>query len=212
MRNRKEKKTKLALAVTGLVIASLFFALSFHIYSPKVVELSESMKRGLLKWYIDGSGLFYPIQEKASIVLKESIETGVYKYPDHLIENFTRRPFVFSPTDVGAGLDYSLATVVENQDATYIDGWASLQTEDDDSQITFVLLESPSQILAIQALPIRRPDIAATLSTRESKDLGFGVIIRKEMIRPGRYRVGIYVKKGEWGGIGFSEKYIEITE
>ena len=208
----KRKKNKLALAVTGLVAASLFFALSFHIYSPMVVEISQSMKRGILKWHIDGSGLFYPIQEKANKVLKESIETGVYKYPDHLIEEFTRRPLVFYPTDVGAGLDYSLDTVVENQDAAYIDGWVFLQTEEKNRQITFVLLESPRQILAVRALSIRRPEIAADFPNRDPKDLGFGVMIKKEMIRPGRYRVGVYVKRGERGGIRFSEKYIEITE
>ncbi len=208
----KRKKYKLPLAVTVLVVASLFFALSFHIYSPKVVELSESMKRGLLRWHIDGSGLMYPIQEKANKVLKESIETGIYRYPNRLIEEFTRKPFVFSPTDVGAGLDYILETVVENPDAAYVDGWVSLQTENDNRQITFVLLESPRQVLAIRAHPIRRPEIAAIFPTRDPKDLGFGVIIRKEMLRPGRYKVGVYVKRGELGGIRFSDQYIEITE
>jgi len=208
----KRKKHRLALALTGLVAASLFFAFSIHLYSPKIVEISETMKRGLLKWHVDGSGLFYPFQEEANEILKESIERDVYKYPDRLIEEFTRGPFVFSPADVGAGLDYFLDTVVENQEFVYVDGWVFLQTEDDDRQTTFVLLRSRRQTVAIPTLPIRRTEIAATFPTRNPKDLGFGVMIRKEMIRPGRYRVGVYVKRGERGGMGFSEKYIEINE
>ena len=129
-----------------------------------------------------------------------------------MIEEFTRRPFVFSPAGVGAGLDFSLDTVVENQEFVYVDGWVYLYTEDDNRQATFVLLKSSSKIVAVQALPIRRTEIGATFPGRDPKDLGFGVMIKKEMIVPGRYRVGIYVKRGERGGMEFSEKYIQINE
>ncbi len=208
----QRKKYRLTLILTGFLASLLFFGFSFKLYSPKVVEISESLKRGLLRWHVDGSGLYYPFQEEANEMLRESIERGVYKYPDRLIEEFTRRPFLFSTTDVGAHLDYSLDVVVENKEFAYVDGWAFLQVEDDDRQNTFVLLRSSRQTVIFPTLPIRRTEIAASFPTRDPKDLGFGVMIRKEMMRPGRYRVGIYVKRGEQGGLGFSERYIEINE
>jgi len=204
------KKSLIYAAATGLLVASVFSAVSFSLYSPKVVSISESIKRGLLKWPINGQGLYYPFPAKANKILKESIEKAVYKYPDDVFKNFIRRPHAIHPNKFNQNLRYFLDTVASNEDYIYVDGWAFLSTKNAGRQKISVILNSAQKSFIAATIPIRRPDIAAKFHSRRLENSGFAVLIRKKGLPPGKYRVGIAVVSRQEKSLDFSQKYVAI--
>jgi len=177
------------------------------------VEYSEALKRGILSWRVDGSGLFYPEPTtEASIILKEAIKKSVYKYPEKILREFSSTPRVFSEANINKGLEYSIDTVAENNEYVYVDGWAFLTAEKINKQTTLVVLRSSEHTFAAPTAIIRRPDVAAVFRLRSLKSSGFGALFRKTMIQPGRYEVGVYVESIGDRGLDFSEKYVEIKK
>lgn len=199
-------------AIPGLLSASLFFFASVRWNSPKVVEISETLRCGLVKWYVDGSGLLYPFSVKANRILNEAIKKSVYRYPSHILEEFMHRPYVFSKEVVLSNLEYVIDTVVENDKYIYIDGWALVSRHQTRKQRTLIILKSSKQTFFVRTAPVRRPDLAILFQSRGVKESGFGSLFSKSMIPPGRYQIGIYVESGEKRGLAFSDKYVEIKK
>ena len=55
-------------------------------------------------------------------------------------------------------------------------------------------------------------DVAAVFHSSSLKKSGFGALIRKEAVQPGRYEIGVYVESNGIKGIRFSGKFVEIKK
>jgi len=209
----RQKRYFVLVAVTGLVLAMGFFTISSIKYTSRVVEYSEALKRGILSWRVDGSGLYYPEPTtEASMILKEAIKKSVYKYPENILREFSSTPHVFREDNLNKSLKYSIDTVAENNECVYVDGWAFLTAEKVYKQTTLVVLRSSEHTFAAPTAIIRRPDVAAVFQLRSLKSSGFGALIGKTVIQPGRYEIGVYVESFGDKGLGFSGKYVEIKK
>jgi len=178
------------------------------------VEYSENLKRGLLRWYVDGSGLLllYPYPERGSTILNEAIKKSVYKYPENILQEFSSTPYDFRKDNSSRSLENSIDTVVENDEYIYVDGWAYLSAKNIDKQTTLVVLRSSDRTFAAPTVTTRRPDVAAHYRSRSLNNSGFGALISKRMIPPGRYEVGVYAERCDERGLNFSGKHIEVKK
>lgn len=207
----QRKRLHLFVAITGLIVALAFFTVSSSLYIPKVVESSEGFKRGLLRWYVDGEGLRYPFPEEASRLLNESIEKSIYKFPENIIKEFKKTPYVFRKKDIHRHPVFSIDTVAENDEYAYIDGWAFLSAEALPGEKISVVLESSEQAFAFPTVTIIRPDLVDYFGSSSLKRSGFGVLISKRMIQPGRYEVGVYTESKDDRGLSYSGEYIDVN-
>ena len=208
----QRKRSCVYVAVPALLLAMMFFIVSSSLYSPRVVENSEALRRGLLTWYVDGSGLFHPHPAKARIFLNEAVEKSVYRYPENILKEFNSTPYVFPKDNINKSLKNHVDTVVENDEYIYVDGWAYLRAKNIEKQTTLVLLRSPEHTIACPTVPIKRPDVAEHFQSRSLKHSGFGALISKKMIQLGKYEVGVYVESYDDRALSFSGKYVEIKK
>ncbi len=198
--------------VAGLVLALGFFTISSIKYTPKVVEYSEVLKRGAIRWLVDQSGLRYPDPRKATIALDEAIRKFVYKYPESFFKEFLSTPHVFQEENINKDLKAAFDKVSESTEYVYVDGWAYISAKNIDKQTTLVVLKSQEHTLAASTGTFRRPDVAAVFHSSSLKNSGFGALISKKTIQPGMYEVGVYVESYGDRGISFSGKYVEIKK
>ena len=198
--------------LTGLILALVFFTVSFTLYSPKVEEYSETLKRGLIRWHVDGSGLFYPYPEKASDLLNKLIEKSIYRFPENIPKEFSKSPSAFHENNITRRLESYIDSIAENDEYVYVDGWALFLGEKTNRQTTSIVLRSSEHTLAVPTVTIRRPDLATHFRSRRLKKSGFGVLISKKMLQPGRYELGVYTKSSMGSGLNFSGKHILIKK
>lgn len=208
----QRKRYFLRVAVTGLVLASGFFTISTIKYTPRVEEYSADLRRGALRWLVDQSGLRYPEPSKASIALDEAIRKFVYKYPEKFFKDFLSTPHVFREDNISKSLKTGWDKVAESEEYVWVDGWAYLPTKIMDKQTRLVVLRSPEHTLAAPTGTIRRPDVAAIFRSRSLKNSGFGALISKKTIQPGKYEIGVYVESYGDRGVTFSGEFVEIKK
>ncbi|UCC39462.1 MAG: hypothetical protein JSV96_17030 [Candidatus Aminicenantes bacterium] len=206
---QKKKKEKYV-ALVGLLVASGFFFASSYNYTPDVIRNSETLRRGLLSWYVDGTGLFYPYPVKANLILNKASNNELYRIPEKLLQEFSGEPHIFDEKDFNKKLRFSIAKFAENADYIYIDGWAHLINAGIRNQEILIIFKSSDHIFAVPTHSIKRPDVAAIFKSAELSHSGFGVLIKKSLLQPGRYQIGLYVEHLEDSAISFTERYIEI--
>lgn len=210
----RQKKFHFYVALTGLILAMTFFFFSVYLYSSKEVGNSEHLRRGLLRWHVEGKGLNYPIDEKVNRIFNESIEKGVFKFPEKILQEFSQTPYDFRTEPISGSVKAFIDIIAENDLYIYIDGWAFLDTEEKTKEMTWLVLKSVEHTLAVPTVAIRRPDLVASFSSKHIKKSGFGVLVSKGTIPPGKYEVGVYTenrsKDKDENGIWFSGLFIEI--
>jgi len=210
------KRFHFYVGLVGVMAAMTFFIASINLYSSRVEGNSENLRRGLLRWYVEGKGLSYPFIEKASQILRESMERGVYRYPREILEEFSTTPDVFRQDRGEGNILPFIDTIAENDEYVYIDGWAFLEKRKGKKQRTRLVLKSPDHSLAFPTVTITRPDLVVEYLSRDLKDSGFGVLVRKGLIQPGRYEIGVYtearIEDTVESGLWFSGKSIDIKK
>lgn len=210
----RHKRFHFYVALTGLIVAMTFFFLSVNLFTPKVVGNSELLRRGMLRWHVEEKGLNFPVEKSVNRILNESIKKSVYKYPEDIFQKFLQTPHDFRIGPISGVVRAFIDIIAENDAYIYIDGWAFLKTEEKQEEMTWLVLKSAEHTFAVPTVAIRRPDLVAAFSSRHLSKSGFGVLVSKEMIPPGRYEVGAYTKvrskDKDDNGLWFSGRFIEI--
>jgi len=206
---QKKRKEKYV-AFIGLLVASGFFLVSSYGYTPAVFKISETLRRGLLTWYVNGSGLYYPDPVKANMILNKASNNKLFQISENLLQEFSGEPHIFNEKNFNKKLRFSIRKFAENADYLYIDGWAHIINTGTHNQKILIIFKSPDHIFAVPTNSVRRLEVAANSKSAKLSKSGFGVLIKKNLLQPGRYQIGIYAENRDDRAIVFTERYILI--
>lgn len=179
----------------SLAIALSFSLLSFRLYRDEVLDVSRGLDQGFEYWWKTGEhGLIHPDFRKASGILLEAISRGHLRLPDAFVERQGARPVAVALPPPGDAIAIHLDAPHQDERALLLSGWAQV-AEDAERQDLAVVLRSKDRTLVFQARPVLRAGLEGSSRPRRLLHSGFRALVPKRAVEPGRYRVGILVRR-----------------
>ncbi|TEB04615.1 hypothetical protein Psch_03376 [Pelotomaculum schinkii] len=105
---------------------------------------------------------------------------------------------------------YCVDNIVESQikwkDCIQIEGWGFIREKDNVNTKTYVVLRSEDNAYAFDVVSRYRPDVRRQFASILNQDaIGFGASISKNIIKDGRYDVGLYIDNGDDKALAFND-------
>ncbi len=185
-------------AFAAALVASLAFSLaSFLVYGDRLDGLSTRLAEGYERWWLRGDGgLQYPDFRTANTQLLAALDGGWLRPPPDWFERHAAWPVPRDPPPADGTVEVRLDLVSQDERALYLSGWARAGSAE--GQQVEIVLRGPRRTLVFPARSIPRVDLPAGRPelTRHLLMSGFRAIVPKQALRPGRYSVGVLVRRG----------------
>jgi hypothetical protein len=101
--------------------------------------------------------------------------------------------------------------VVETPQGTQIDGWAFIDKADAVGSAISLVLERNGTQSMFPATKVARADVAKAFGKAGLDASGFSGVIGKGALPPGRYRLGLYVKRDGQEGLMYTNKTVSLN-
>ena len=113
--------------------------------------------------------------------------------------------------NVRIGIDV-VEAVGQEDEFTYIGGWAFIEDRDIETSRIYVVLKSDSATYVFDAIQFERHDVAAAFfdSGWNVKQPGFKARITRQQVRGGDYLLGIYIRKGDIDALSYTDRRLRF--
>ncbi len=200
-------------AFAAALVGSIAFSLaSFHVYRDRLDGLSQRLAEGYERWWLEGNGgLQYPDFRTADTHLLGGLDAGWLRPPPAWLDRHAAWPIPRDPPPADGAVEVRLDLVSQDERALFLSGWARAGSAE--GQAVEIVLRSPQRALVFPArsvprvdLPAGRPELARHLLMS-----GFRVIVPKQALPAGRYRVGVLVRRGGREHLTMLRRQVEVS-
>ncbi|PAW68812.1 MAG: hypothetical protein B9S34_01190 [Opitutia bacterium Tous-C1TDCM] len=134
----------------------------------------------------------YPDPARADALIREAESRGIYRLPELEALHFARPPAlpVRAATEIGDAT-YFIEDVALDRAEVRVRGWAIRRDETARPGDIAVVFRTPDQMVAYEALPQVRPDVAESIARWDGIHAGFELRLRRERLPQGSLQVGI---------------------
>jgi hypothetical protein len=207
------------LCLTGCLVSSLAFSFfSFQLYRDELVKVSVNLRLGFEYWWKTGEGgLIHPSLRKANGLILTAVERGHLRLPDEFLERQAARPISVVLPRPGRSVEMAIDVLHQDERALVISGWAHFAGTAQGQQVAIVL-KSRERVLVFPAHSVARADLLDWFGQpqdprrfRELADSGFRVVVHQRDIEPGRYRLGLLLRRGGHTRLGYHEEAIVVS-
>jgi hypothetical protein len=99
---------------------------------------------------------------------------------------------------------------VQDEHFVQIAGWGYIKDRNSENSEIYAVLVSDKKRYIFVTQSEKRPDVTAHFKTFNFDDSGFSVVISKDTLESGKYRLGIYIKKDDLEAFKYTDKIIPI--
>ncbi len=198
-------------SVLGFTIG--LYGLSFWHGRPYLIQQSYYLKYGMTAYQagLGEPGLSYPSQELARSILEESRRLGVYEPPNLPEEELNGKIEVELPQESKGILDYAYEAHLDTLGNLRIDhGWTYLKGYSTYGSEIFVVLRSEKESLVFKTMRELRADVSRAKKNPGLDNSGFTFFYPCRKLKPGKYRVGLYVQSVYWLFPGWVREGLEF--
>lgn len=196
LKNRSLSKTGWEINFPVEKLGSGQHRLEFH------AMLSDSSLVSLISWrglrHIDINIDFVKkLKEKEINEVKSSIP-GLKKLPPISLPLETKN------------ITYFFDIFNQEKNSLEIRGWAFINDKSSENSLIQISLSSDKNSYLINTIFVKRPDVTAHFKSLNVDDSGFSLVIAKEEIEIGKYKLGIYIKKDNIEAFQYTDRVIKI--
>lgn len=198
--------------VVAVVAAAAFCATSFHLYRGEVAVLTTALAEGYERWWLRGDGgLYHPDFRTANEALLRGLDAGWLRPPPEWLDAHAAWPIPRDPPRADGAVRFQLDVTGQDERAVYLSGWAHAGAARE--QDVELVLRDESRTLVFPATSVLRgdldPDEPGTL--RSLAHSGFRVLVPRQALPPGRYTVGVLVRRGGREHLSYRRHPLEVT-
>jgi hypothetical protein len=196
----------------ALAVSLLFCAASFAAYAGEVRALSGRLEAGLERWWSSGEGgLFHPDLRKADFYLLRSYGRGLLRPTPQLVARERVGPTRLPPAEADGGVKLRLDALHHAEGVLLAAGVAWAGASAREQQVELVL-GSDRALYAFPAHPVARSDLPGDdpKSAWRLGRSGFRALAATDDLPPGRYRVGVRVRRGDSVHLSFSRRTLVL--
>ena len=118
-----------------------------------------------------------------------------------------------STPDPTNNITFAIGKLVENKEAIQVSGWAILDGFSSENTRIFIVLKSLGSELVYSTSKVTRVGVTKHFNTLNYDDSGFQTLISKENLKPGAYKVGIYIVKDKYSpALEFTKYTINVPD
>ena len=144
-----------------------------------------------------------------------------FRYVDRIITKYKRTVFPFGisrTTDISLprethGIRYNLDALNRFTDNGFrfiaLHGWAFVTGEDSIEHKIYIVLKSDETRYIFITTAQKRLDVSAHFKTGDYDDSGFKVLFPEDLLKKGKYKIGIYIKASKSEMLQYTSKIIE---
>ena len=184
-----------ALACT--VVALYVYADAYRYYMMDVRDRYKKLVHGAACFYEGNrySYLSYPDQEEAKRILDESRKLGIYAIPFTTYGDIqSRKRGLQLPAETN-NIAYAFEFTPDSNMLFIDNSWAYVEGLNTDRMNTFVVLLGDGHTYIFDTYKHLRPDVTAAMNAGYLDFSGFSLLADQSGIEPGRYRVGLLIKR-----------------
>jgi hypothetical protein len=208
----RDARRERAFLRAALAVSLAFCTASFAAYAGEVRGLAERLEAGLERWWSSGEGgLFHPDQRKADFYLLRSYGRGMLRPTPALLARHRVAPARLPPGDADGGVRLRLDALRHADGVLLVAGAAWAGASARDQQVELVL-GSDAALYAYPAHQVVRSDVSRDdpRSAWRFRRSGFRALAATDALPPGRYRIGVRVRRGERAHLSFSERVLVL--
>ena len=163
-------------------------------YLPRAEEFIEGRDRAALRFKQygrDGKDSFrlYPQPERASRLINEAAQRGLYRIPRMCV-----RENIADPKPSGR-IQYFVDEMTADTRAIYISGWAAIPEEVSQRGDLCLVLRSTKNFIVYTTVTMSRPDVVAASGNPKWRLSGFHFAVGRWRLPPEELQLGILVKQ-----------------
>lgn len=196
----------------SLVASAAFCAASFQLYQDRVALLSTQLAEGYERWWAEGgSGLAHPDFRSAEVTVLRGLAAGWLRLPPEWLEHHAAWPIPRDPPRADSGVHFALDLVGQDEHSFYVSGWARAGSSSHGQAVELVL-SGRQRSYVFPAVTVVRADLDREdpAQLRSLAESGFRVLVSKQALAPGRYRLGVLVRRGGHEHLSYQRRPVEV--
>jgi hypothetical protein len=196
----------------SLLASAAFWAVSFHLYRDRVALLSTQLAEGYERWWVQGgSGLAHPDFRSAEATVLHGLAAGWLRLPPEWLERHAAWPIPRDPPRADSAVQFALDLVGQDEHSFYVSGWARAGASSRGQEVELVL-RGRERSYVFPAVTVARADLDREKpgQLRGLAESGFRVLVSKQALAPGRYRLGVLVRRGGHEHLSYQQRPVEV--
>jgi hypothetical protein len=195
-----------------LVAAGAFCAASFYLYRDRVALLSTQLAEGYERWWTEGGrGLAHPDFRSADATVLHGLAAGWLRLPPEWLERHAAWPIPRDPPRADSDVRFALDLVGQDEHSFYASGWARAGASSRGQEVELVL-RGRQRSYVFPAVTVARADLdpGDPEQVRGLAGSGFRVLVSKQALAPGHYRLGVLVRRGGHEHLSYQKRPVEV--